>query len=226
MSDGDSATLHGTGEKADLIQGGKSRFRWRFWPIFFTVYFGIRLLPEWFPSITGGDLWLFYDYSFLLIASLIIGLEVYGVFDSCLAPILGKGVSTRGQACMRVGAWGLAIGLASVLLLHAVRRGLPAASYVLEFDSSLWLVESECRPYSGVFSARQLMCGSLVDQLEPGMPFEQIIQWLGSPHRYDMAKRTMRYHLGTIREPLASDSEWLYLWLTDDESLQECMIGH
>lgn len=214
----------GSGEEVVRPKGQRYGFRRRFWPTFFAVYFGIRLLPEWFLSITGGDFWLFYDISWVLVVVLVLALLLHGILVCAAAPLWGKAVSVRGRRSLRIAGQGMAIGLASVLLLHAVRRGLPAASYVLEFDRDLWLAETECRHYRGPFSARQLMCGSLMDRLEPGMTMQELYGMLGRPRSQDFDNRTMTYPLGTIREPLASDSEWLLVRCDDDDRFQACEI--
>ena len=182
-----------------------------------TMFFGVQLLPNWWPWLLFNAFAFFYP----MIAGLL--LLVLGMAE-CVALISWlafKEPNTR----LRCRQWFLTFGIALLMAVGctvanaACLRGLPMGSYTESFDSQVWTDRSSEEHLSHDITPRQKMLGDALRSVVQNGTRQNIIAQLGPPimGRLSSPDVDTTYCTGPQRDSrFRIDSEWLSIWF--DES--------
>jgi hypothetical protein len=190
----------------------------------FVFYFGLWLVPEWWPAIRGTAFFFFYVLSMpiTLLALLCVGL--WGTGGILLSKRRGHLVASKHQALLAIALAGLGLCVTTALLSRSIRGALPTGSHLLEFDSVLWQSPGSENFVRGDITPRQKMLGSILEQLGEGVSRSEIERFLGpslETQYFSNSERDLIYVLGPERDALFGlDSEWLLIWLDDSDKLE------
>lgn len=183
------------------------------------LYFGIFLVPKVSPWF--GESAVFFAYfASLFLALGFLGLAgVWGAIGIVRSRMRREQVQSQYWFWMFYSVLGFVCFGLVIALSQVIPSPLPSGSDLLKFDSSLWI-----RPESSHFverdiTPRQKMLGSAVAALT-GKTKSEIEALLGpslEPQYFTSTGRDMIYMLGPERGYLTLDSEWLLIWLDEND---------
>jgi hypothetical protein len=180
-------------------------------------YFGVLLLPEWWPAVRGTAAYLVYVLTlpFALLTLIVVGgWGALGLFISSRrrSPRKPRHRAMLGTSVQALLLFGCVYGLSA-----AIQGGLPAGSHLLKFDSARWKDATSSMSPGSDISIRQKMLGDVVQTVLPGRSRRELEEMLGpslDTRYFARSGRDLIYHLGVERDSLfAVDSEWLLIWL-------------
>ena len=181
------------------------------------AYFGLALVPKWWPGFGGTLTFFVYFLSIPVVLLVLLGLAVWGVVGAIVSRIRGRSLRGRHRALVILPLTGFLMFGSVILLAPAIRGALPTGSYLLEFDAAVWQDPSSAEFVEGDITPRQKMLGSLVESLAPGQGRAELEALLGpsleTPY-FASTGRHLIYVLGPERDAFFGlDSEWLLIWL-------------
>ncbi len=181
------------------------------------VYFGLLLIPEWWPAFRATAAYFVYVLTlpFALVALIVVacwGAIRLFVSRTRTSPRQEKYLSMLGLSILGLLLFGSAYGLSA-----AIRGALPSGSHLLTFDSAQWKDEAASESAGGDISVRQKMLGDVVNNVLPGRDRRELEEMLGpsldTPY-FANTGRDLIYLLGRERDSMFGvDSEWLLIWL-------------
>lgn len=193
----------------------------------FTLYFGVLLVPEWYPDITSSIVYVGFLFT-LPFALLVLALTtVIGVAGLGVAWIRNQAARAGYRSLLQLSVLGFAVFGGSYFLAGALARGLPQGSHVLDFDAGAWK-QAGAEPTGVTVTVRQKMLGDVVRNVLPHRSRQEIEALLGpSLDTFYAAEsgRDLIYLLGRQRNSIfAIDSEWLLIWLDDSGRFERFQI--
>jgi hypothetical protein len=199
------------------VTGSRVAPRWLLWglPVATLVYSVVLIVPRWVPSISFSFLYVFYLLSYAALLA----------FLAACAAISGMVVlwqlKTRSVVSGRVKyvffASAIAATCCSVMFALALYlpQGLPAGSWISEFDAVMWR-DPASADFGKSVSIRQKMLGDLVSNVLPGKSRDEIIDLLGPSSKtpyFASLEYDLIYPTGAQRDSyIRIDSEWLLIW--------------
>ena len=192
------------------------------------AYFGLLLLPEWFPGIGRSSAFFGYLLSVPLLLATLLVFGVWGGIGLLRPPNDGPQSRRRARNRVVVSLAGL-LCFGSIYGLSAYIRGaLPSGSHLRKFDRAEWRDPRSSAFVPGDITVRQKMLGDVVSTVLPGRSRGDIEQLLGPSLDTPYFKNTGRdliYILGAERGSMFSiDSEWLLIWFDDSGRLERYEI--
>lgn len=190
----------------------------------FGFYFGLWMLPKWWPGIGGFAPYLLYLFSIPLILLMLLAIGIWGASGSLGFRRNRRPATSRDKTLLTISLIGLGVFATTLILLRAIPASLPTGSHLLDFDSVAWKSPGSEEFVRGDFTRRQKMLGSLLERLEPGISRSEIEELLGTSldtQYFSRTERDLIYILGPERDrAIALDSEWLLIWLDDSGNLE------
>lgn len=183
------------------------------------IYFGLVLVPEWWPGFAGTVVFFLYVLTVPVALLSLLALLLWGIIGAIWAMHRGSSVSRRHRALVVLPLAGFLMFGSVMGLARVIQGALPTGSHLLEFDSGIWQDPRSSEFVKGDITPRQKMLGSVVDRLEPTQDRVQLEALLGpsldTPY-FESTGRDLIYILGPERDSFFPiDSEWLLIWLDD-----------
>lgn len=184
-----------------------------------SIYFGLMLVPEWWPGFGGTGVFFLYVLTVPVSLLGLLSLLLWGIIGVIRAMHRGSSVSRRHRALVVLSLTGFLIFGSAMGLARVIQGALPTGSHLLEFDSGIWQDPRSSEFVQGDITPRQKMLGSVVDRLGPTQDRVKIEALLGpsldTPY-FESTGRDLIYILGPERDSFFPiDSEWLLIWLDD-----------
>jgi len=181
------------------------------------AYFGLGLVPNWYPGFGSTELFFLYILSIPVVLLVLLGLGTWATVGLFLSWRRRVPASGRHRTLLLVACIGFVCFLTSMTLARVIRGALPTGSHLLRFDSALWKDPNSLRFIAGDVTPRQKMLGDVVQNVLPGRTRAELEELLGpsldTPY-FRTTGRDLIYVLGSERDSLfAIDSEWLLIWL-------------
>ncbi len=181
------------------------------------VYFGLLLIPEWWPAFRATGAYFVYALTlpFALLTLLVFG--SWGAIGIVMSRTRQSPRQAKHRAMLGISLLGLLLFGSAYGLSAAIRGGLPSGSNLRSFDSAQWKDELSSDAASGEISVRQQMLGDVVDNVLPGRDRRELEEMLGpsleTPY-FARSGRDLIYLMGAERDSMFGvDSEWLLIWL-------------
>ena len=188
------------------------------------TYFGLLLVPEWWPGFAGNGLFLLYVLSVPVVLIGLLGCLVWGGVGTTRALLRGSLVSPRHRALVLLPLAGFLMAGAAIGLARSIRGALPSGSHLQEFEPVVWQRPASSEFVRGDITPRQKMLGSIVDRLAPTHDRAQLEALLGpslDTRYFESTGRDLVYILGPERDSfIGIDSEWLLIWLDDSNHFE------
>lgn len=192
------------------------------------IYFGLSLVPEWWPGVAGTGAFFLYVLSVPIMLVCLLGLTLWSVAGAITARSRGALVSKRQHAFVVLSLAGLLMFSSTMMLARAIRGALPTGSHVREFAPLIWQDPTSSQFVPDDITSRQKMLGSLVERFKPSQSRAEIEALLGSSLQtpyFESTGRDLIYVLGPERDSFfAIDSEWLLIWLDDSDHFERYEI--
>jgi hypothetical protein len=184
-----------------------------------SIYFGLVLVPEWWPGFGGTVAFFLYVLTVPVVLLGLLALLLWGITGAIRAMHRGSPVSRRHRALVVLSLAGFLMFGSAIGLARVIQGALPTGSHLLELDSVIWQDPRSSEFVQGDITPRQKMLGSVVDRLEPTQDRVKIEALLGpslnTPY-FESTGRDLIYILGPQRDSFFPvDSEWLLIWLDD-----------
>lgn len=183
------------------------------------IYFGVIIVPEWWPGFLRTSTFFFYVLSIPIVLVCLLGLTLWGVVGAIAARSRGALVSKRQHAFIVLSLAGLLMFGSTLVLARVIRGALPTGSHIREFSPLVWQDSTSSKSAPGDITPRQKMLGGLVERFKPSQSRTEIEALLGPSFPMPLFERTGRdlvYYLGPERVRWISvDAEWLLIWLDD-----------
>jgi hypothetical protein len=189
------------------------------------VYFGLFLIPEWWPAFRATAAYFTYALTlpFTLLALIVLG--CWGAIGLFMSRMRNSPRQARYRSMLGVSILGLLLFGSAYGLSAAIRGALPSGSYLQRFDSAQWKDEAASESAGADISVRQKMLGDVVSNVLPGRDRRDLEEMLGpslntpyfpsldTPY-FANTGRDLIYVLGRERDSMFGvDSEWLLIWL-------------
>lgn len=186
-----------------------------------SAYFGLAIVPEWWPGFAGTETFFFYVLSIPLALIGLLGLTIWGIAGVIVARRRGSSPSQLHRGLVVVSLAGFLMFASAIGLTRAIRGALPTGSHLLEFDPGVWQDPNSSQFIQGDITPRQKMLGSLVERLGTSLTRAELEALLGpsldTPY-FESTGRDLIYMLGPERDSfIRIDSEWLLIWLDDTD---------
>lgn len=196
---------------------------------FLGIYFGLILVPEWWPGFARTGSFFFYMLSIPIVLVCLLGLILWGVVGAIAVRSRGALVSKRQHTFVVLSLAGLLMFGSTLVLARVIRGALPTGSHVREFVPLVWQdpTSSQSAPGNDI-TPRQMMLGGLVKRFKPSQSRTEIEALLGPSLQMPLFESTGRdliYLLGPERTSFLSvDAEWLLIWLDDSGHFERYAI--
>ena len=183
------------------------------------IYFGLVLVPEWWPGFAGTGVFFLYVLTVPIALLGLLALLLCGIIGAIRAMHRGSSVSRRHRALVVLPLAGFLMFGSVMGLARVIQGALPTGFHLLEFDSGVWQDPRSSEFVQGDITLRHKMLSSVVDRLEPTQDRVQLEALLGpsldTPY-FESTGRDLIYILGPERDSFFGiDSEWLLIWLDD-----------
>ena len=182
------------------------------------LYFGIFLVPKFFPRSFESFTFLGFFASLFLVLGILAILGVWGAIGMACSRLRQEKTRPRHRFLVVYAALGF-VFFGVVITVHLIPFTLPSGSYQLKFNSSLWTSPESSFHVEGDITPRQKMLGDAVAVL-PGRTRSEIEAVLGpsldTPY-FASTGRNMIYSLGRQRAVFSVDGEWLLIWLDESD---------
>ncbi len=184
------------------------------------VYFGLILVPTWWPGIAGTFAYFLYGLSIPVVLLGLVGVALWGIGGAIAARRRGASASKQHRAVIALSLASFVSFASAVTLTRTIRSALPTGSHLLAFAPEVWLDSRSSQFVGGDITPRQKMLGSLVKQFRASQSRVELEAILGpslqTPY-FGSTGRDLIYRLGPERDSFfAIDSEWLLIWLDRD----------
>jgi hypothetical protein len=100
------------------------------------VYFGLLLIPEWWPALRATPTYFVYVLTLPLAVLVLIALACWGAFGLHVARRRHSARQATCRSMLTLSIIGLLFFASAYGLVSAIRRGLPSGSHLLRFDSA------------------------------------------------------------------------------------------
>jgi len=181
------------------------------------VYFGLLLVPNWWPGFAGNAVFFVFVLSLPFFLFSLIGVGVWGIAGAIVALRRGSVISKRHRTLVVVSVAALVMFGCTMVLSRAIRGELPTGSHLLEFAPEAWREPSASEFAADDITVRQKMLGSLVTRFSAAQDRAALEALLGpslETQYFESTGRDLIYILGPERDSLFGiDSEWLLIWL-------------
>lgn len=192
------------------------------------MYFGLLLVPKWWPAFGGTGIFLVYIASVPLALIGLLTLLLGGVVGAIRTRLHGSIASQHHRMLIMLGLAGVLMFGATLGLVRVIRGVLPTGSDLLTFNSEIWQDPYSSNFIQGDITPRQKMLGSVVDLLEPTLDRFQLETLLGpslDTFYFDSTGRDLIYVLGPERDSFFGiDYEWLLIWVDDSGHFERYAI--
>ena len=192
------------------------------------VYFGLLLIPEWWPAFGATAGYFLYLMTLPFAVLVLIALGFWGAVGLLASRTRKSPLQARHRSLLRISIIALLLFASACGLSAAIRGGLPSGSHLQRFDSVQWKHDAASRSAGGDISVRQKMLGDLVKKVLPGRDRRELEEMLGPSLEtayFADTGRDLIYVLGRERESMfAIDSEWLLIWLDGSGRFQRYEI--
>ena len=183
------------------------------------AYFGLLLIPEWWPTLGATPGYFAYLLTVPFVVLALIALGLWGALALLVSRMRGLPRRPSHRALLGVSLVGLLLFGFAYGLSATIKGNLPSGSHLLSFESARWTAEGSDHSTRGDISVRQKMLGDVVRNVLPGRDRRGLEDLLGpsleTPYFAD-TDRDMIYRLGMERDSMFGvDSEWLLIWLDD-----------
>jgi hypothetical protein len=182
------------------------------------AYFGVLLLPNWWPHVGASVFYFFYFLSVpLVLLALLAGVAI-GTISLSRGP--REGDRRASKSILVVSANGFALFAVTILAASILPQSLPTGSFVRPFDSAAWQQEDAAEfSDDGDITPRQKMLGDLITRVLPRKNREEVVALLGPSTETSFSRESGRhlvYATGPQRDSFfALDSEWLLIWFDE-----------
>src|SRR5687767_10445498 len=194
----------------------------------FVVYFGLLLIPEWWPAFraTAANFMYALTLPLTLLALLVLG--CWGAIGLFMSRTRNSPRQARHRSMLGISILGLLLFGSAYGLSAAIRGALPSGSHLQRFDSAQWKGEAASESAGDDISVRQKMLGDVVGNLLPGRDRRGLEEMLGpsldTPY-FANTGRDLIYLLGPERDSMFGvDSEWLLIWLDDSGRFERYQV--
>jgi hypothetical protein len=181
------------------------------------VYFGLLLIPQWWPAVGATSPYFIYALSlpFALLALILFG--CWGAVGLLVSRSRSSPAQVKHRSMIATSLIGLLLFGSAYGLSAAIKGELPSGSHLLTFESAKWRDDASSQAAGEDISARQKMLGDVVRNVLPGRDRRQLEEMLGpsleTPY-FASSGRDLIYVLGRERDSMFGvDSEWLLIWL-------------
>ena len=183
------------------------------------VYFGLLLIPEWWPAFRSTPAYFVYVLTLPFAVLALFVFASWGAVGLFVSRVRQSPRQARHREMLAISVLGLLL-LGSAYGISAALRGpLPTGSYLLRFDSAGWKNEVSSPSDESDITIRQRMLGDVVDNVLPGRDRRELEELLGpslDTQYFARSGRDLIYRLGLERDSMFGvDSEWLLIWLDD-----------
>lgn len=181
------------------------------------VYFGLLLVPEWWPAFRATAVYFVYVLTLPLALVSLVVLGSWGAIGLFVSRTRKSPRQVTHRSMLRISVIGLLLFGSAYGLSAAIRGALPSGSHLQRFDSAQWKDEAASESSGGDISVRQKMLGDVVGNVLPGRDRRELEEMLGpsldTPY-FANTGRDLIYLLGRERDSMFGvDSEWLLIWL-------------
>lgn len=181
------------------------------------VYFGLLLLPEWWPALSATPAYFGYVLTFPWVLLVLIALGCWGAVGLHVSRRRNSPRQAKHRSMLTFSIGGLLLFASAYGLSAAIRGGLPSGSHLQRFDSAQWKHETASEPADGDISVRQKMLGDVVGNVLEGRSRREVEAMRGPPLEtwyFASTGRDLIYLRGRERDSMFGvDSEWLLIWL-------------
>ena len=126
------------------------------------IYFGLVLVPEWWPGFAGTVVFFLYVLTVPVALLSLLALLLWGIIGAIWAMHRGSSVSRRHRALVVLPLAGFLMFGSVMGLARVIQGALPTGSHLLEFDSGIWQDPRSSEFVKGDITPRQKMLGSVV----------------------------------------------------------------
>jgi len=181
------------------------------------VYFGLLLIPEWWPALRATPAYFVYVLTLPLVLLVLIALGCWGAIGLYVSRRRNSSRQAKHRSMLTLSIIGLLLFASAYGLSAAIRGGLPSGSHLQKFDSAQWKHETASESDGGDISVRQKMLGDVVSHVLPGRDRRELEAMLGpslDTGYFASSGRDLIYLMGRERDSMFGvDSEWLLIWL-------------
>jgi hypothetical protein len=181
------------------------------------VYFGLLLMPEWWPAFRATPSYFVYVLTLPFVLLVLIAVGCWGAIGLFMSRARNSPHKPKHRSMLGVSVIGLLLFGSAYGISAAIRGALPSGSHLQRFDSAQWKDEAASESAGGDISVRQKMLGDVVGNVLPGRDRRELEEMLGpslDTLYFANTGRDLIYLLGRERDSMFGvDSEWLLIWL-------------
>lgn len=183
-------------------------------------------LPLFFCKLYSTGIWEFF---YLLMFGLIFLLTAICAFIALVVIITNFFRKQKhGEFAISINVIFLTMVFIYLIYIAIPQLRLPSGSNLMKFNSSVWKTEDSQSWKEDGISVREKMSGDLLFNVLPGKTKTEIEELLGTSletNNFKSIAKNLIYYLGPERDSFfAIDSEWLLIWIDDNNKFKKYKI--